>query len=717
MLFTGLLLTSGAIYIGIEVFKKSRKQKKFVDALLYVEGDDEYADKTGQSTSLLASNEEDYDDDYYDDYYDDDYDDNTEIEYINEPWINRDLTISTISLGLAIAGALFYPPLGLIAASGLVYLTIPIWKETYNILKKERRLSIVLLDAIVLPGLLLGGFIVAAAISYWLFNFSLKLTQRIKNNSEKNVVKMFGEQPRTVWIQQEGCEQEIPLEKVLAGDIVVVQAGETIPVDGLITEGIASVDQQMLTGEAQPVEKEENDSVFAATIVLSGKIYIQVDKTGNETVSAQISQILEETTELIDSVQLHADEIQESWLLPVLGFSALALPVSGLGGALAILNSALPETLQVASPLSILNYLFIASNNGILIKDGRVLESLQQVDTIVFDKTGTLTQEQPHIGKIHTCEQYTEDMILSYAAAAEAKQTHPIARAILESAQDRQLEVPSIQDAHYEIGYGIKVSLNDWQVRVGSARFMALENIPVPDTIQAIQAECSEQGASLVYVAIDNTLAGVIELRSTIRPEAKHIIEQLQQSGYSIVIISGDHEIPTRQLAESLGIESYFAEVLPQRKARLIRKLQRAGKFVCFVGDGINDAIALKGADVSISLRGASTVAMDTAQVILMDGSLSKLLQVFELAGQLEKNLRRSVFITFLPTFICIGGVFFLQAGIYSGIALYYVSMLTGISNAMWPLIDHKMKQPKKLNSQSSDTDKNKSIKKLKTES
>lgn len=708
MLLTGFLLTSGAVYIGIEVFKKSRKQKKFVDALLYVKEDDEYGDQTGiQSTSLLASNEEEYDDE---DYYE-----NSEIAGIDEPWVNKDLTISTISLGFAIAGALFFPPLGLIAASGLVYLTIPIWKETYHFVIKERRLSIVLLDAIVLPGLILGGFTVAAAISYWLYYFALKLTQKIKNRSEKNVVNMFGEQPRTVWIQQEDCEQEIPLEKVLVGDIVVVQAGETIPVDGLITEGIASVDQQMLTGEAQPVEKEANDSVFAATVVLSGKILIKVEKTGDETVSAQITQILEQTTELIDSVQLRADEIQESWFLPVMGFSALALPVSGLGGTLAILNSALPETLQVASPLSILNYLFIASNNGILIKDGRVLESLQQVDTIVFDKTGTLTQDQPHIGKIHTCEQYTEDMILSSAAAAEAKQSHPIARAILQTAQDRRLEVPSIQEAHYEVGYGIKVQLNDWLVRVGSARFMALEDIPVPDTIQAIQAECSEQGASLVYVAIDNTLAGVIELRPTIRPEAKHIIKELQQSGYSLVILSGDHEIPTRQLAESLGIDHYFAEVLPQNKARLIKKLQRAGKSVCFVGDGINDAIALKRADVSISLRGASTVAIDTAQVVLMDGSLSQLVHIFDLAEELETNLRRSTLITFVPTFICISGVFFLRAGIYSGIVLYYASMLAGIGNAMWPLIDHKMKQMKKLNNQSSDTDKKESIKKLKT--
>ncbi|KHD07478.2 hypothetical protein PN36_21445 [Candidatus Thiomargarita nelsonii] len=232
----------------------------------------------------------------------------------------------------------------------------------------------------------------------------------------------------------------------------------------------------------------------------------------------------------------------------------------------------------------------------------------------------------------------------------------------------------------YQVGYGIQVKLGETLVRVGSARFMQPENISLPKEIQSLQTQSKAQGHSLVYVALNDQLGGVLELQPAIRPEAKEIISYLKDKGISLYIISGDHEQPTRQLAAELGIEHYFTETLPEQKADLIAQLRASGKFVGFVGDGINDAIAL---NVSISLRGAAT---DTAQIILMDGNLSKLKPLFEIAQAFESNMRTNYWLTIMPCVICLGGLFFFHLGVVGGMATYYTGKVVGLGNTMLPL-------------------------------
>ena len=242
-----------------------------------------------------------------------------------------------------------------------------------------------------------------------------------------------------------------------------------------------------------------------------------------------------------------------------------------------------------------------------------------------------------------------------------------------------------IDEANYEIGYGLKVQLDDKLIRVGSIRFMTMENIVIPPRIHTLQTKSHDQGASLVYVAVNEQLSGAIELQATIRPEAKQVIDNLHQRGMTIVIISGDHKKPTQQLAQELGIDQYFAETLPENKAQLIEKLQKEGKSVCFVGDGINDSIALKKANVSISLRGASTIATDTAQVILMDESLKQLPILFDLATRLEKNMRTGFVTALIPGVMCVSGVYFFHIGVITAGVLYNLSLGIGVVNAMLP--------------------------------
>ncbi|MEZ4727027.1 MAG: HAD-IC family P-type ATPase [Caldilineaceae bacterium] len=287
-----------------------------------------------------------------------------------------------------------------------------------------------------------------------------------------------------------------------------------------------------------------------------------------------------------------------------------------------------------------------------MIKDGRALELVSQVDTVIFDKTGTLTLEQLTVGKIHACitgtaTEFTEADVLRYAAAAEYKQTHPIARAILQKAETSRIEIPTTSDVAYTTGLGLEVTVQEGQdaaqlIQVGSLRYMEQKQIPISTAIQSIQTECHQQGHSLIYVAVGNQLAGVIELQPTIRPEAKAIVTALKERAMDLYIISGDQAEPTQNLAHQLGIDHYFAQVLPEEKATLVAELQQAGKSVCFIGDGINDSIALKMADVSISLRGATTMAMDTAQIIMMDGTLRQLPKLFAVADKLESTMQRN---------------------------------------------------------------------------
>ena len=543
-----------------------------------------------------------------------------------EQEINHYMAFSGLSLALTTAGALFYPPLTVASIPVLLYMATNFFKWQYNMMFKEKRVGAALIDFMTVTGTLATGHYFAASLTYVLLCVSRKLLIKTEDHSRKSLINVFGTEPRFIWIQRDGSEVEIPFEGLSIGDIVVAHAGETIPVDGTIVTGRALVDQRTLTGESQPVEKAIGDTAFASTVVLSGQVHIQVEKAGKETVAAQIGDILNHTADFTSTIQSRGEKVIDRGAVPTLGFSAFALPVLGTAQAVAVLYASFGYHMRIAAPISVLNFLRIASQNGVLIKDGRSLELLSEIDTIVFDKTGTLTEEVPTVGTIYTCHDYGENDVLTYAAAAEYKQTHPIAQAIQQEAHSRELIVPSISEAKYEVGYGLKVLVGGTLakqgvlVRVGSARFMSMEGITIPADIKKIEAACHAEGNSFVYVALDNQLGGAIELRPTVRPEAKKLTRALRKRHISIVIISGDHEKPTKKLAESLGIDHYFAEVLPQDKAQLIEQLQEKGKSVCFVGDGINDSIALKKANVSISLCGASTIATDTAGIILMDG-------------------------------------------------------------------------------------------------
>ena len=606
-----------------------------------------------------------------------------------EKEINRYLTYSGVSLALA-TGGMWIPILNALYVPTYLYILRPFLVDAYEAIVKEKKVGVAVLDALGTTGPFLLGHFFVASLAICLVNLSHKLIIKTEDHSRSSLINIFGEQPRFVWIEREGVEVEIPFETLSVGDMVVVHAGQTICVDGIITGGVASIDERALTGESQPVEKSVGERVFASTILLSGRISIQVEKAGRDTVAAQIGDILNSTADFKSSVLSRGQKIVDLGAMPTVALGALSWPFLGLERALAILFAGFGYHMRFTAPISVLNFLRITSENGILIKDGRSLELLSEIDTVVFDKTGTLTEEVPTVGAIHTCNGVTVHDVLTYAAAAEDKQTHPIARAITDFAKKRGHTLPPISDATIEMGYGLQVKVEGKLVHVGSGRFMEICAIAIEADIKKLEENCHTEGYSLVYVAIDNQLAGAIELHPTIRPEARRITSELRKRNIGMYIISGDHQKPTQKLAESLGIDHYFAQVLPQDKANLIEQLQQEGKSVCFIGDGINDSIALKKANVGISMSGASTIATDSAGIILMDGTLNQFIRLLDIANELDSNLTRSTIMTVVPGIICVGGVWFLHFGIVSSVILFNMGLVASLSNGLLPLIKHQ---------------------------
>jgi Cu2+-exporting ATPase len=603
--------------------------------------------------------------------------------------VDRNLLVSSGSLGLAIVGKLFFFPIALLSLPGILYITHFAMTQALQSLFKERKFTVDVLSSLTKILFLINGFLVFASFSVFMFSLNRKLLNKVSDNSRKNIIDVFKQQPSKVWVVYDDIEREIPFEELKTGDTVLVNAGGTIPVDGAIIEGSASVDQHILTGEFQPVERHKGDEVFALTLVLSGKIYIRARETGQETTAAQIATILNNTISTKTDVQLWSREISDKSVLPTIAISAATTPFIGPIGALGVLNSHYKYRASIASAIGVMNYLDKASHNGILVKDGHTFELLEKIDTVVFDKTGTLTEEEPCVAKVHAFNGYSEEQILSYAAAAETKQSHPIAKAILKKAAEEQLELPRIEDAAYKLGYGLTVGIDGHIIRVGSLRFLEQEGMTISDEVHATQIYCQQQGAPVIVIAIDDHAVGAIELAASVRPGTRELIHELtHECGIkSTYIISGDQEAPTRKLAEELGIDHYFAQVLPEDKARLIAELQAQGKSVCYVGDGINDSIALQEADVSVSIRGASTVATDTAQIVLMGKTLNQLPYLFRMGKHFNRHMKTVVATVITPSLISVvGSIMFFNVGLIQSFIFPQIGLMAGIAVAMRPV-------------------------------
>ena len=596
------------------------------------------------------------------------------------------LAMSGVSVGLSTA-RLFYAPLALPSVLLFSYTAMPYLKQTEKSLLKDKKVDGYVLYSVADMMMLGIGAYASASIGIGLLHLSKYILSNAKERSKRQLVDIFSQQPDKVWALKNGVEVLLAIDQLKKNDILVVDAGDIIPVDGTVTDGIAAVDQKVLTGEAHPSDKAVGDRVFASTMVVSGKIHILMEHSGQETLVARIGEIINQSIDFKGSQELKGEKWADSFTTPVLALGLLSWPFLGPTVTVGILYCHIANTIRVVAPLSTLNYLSIAADNGILVKDGHVLEDLTHIDTFIFDKTGTLTQETPEVGQIILCSnRYTEKDILFYAAAAEQKSAHPIAKAILKMAEDKNMVLPKINDSSYDIGYGISVDIDGKTIHIGSSRFMQMKEVKVSQKMTKIMDEALAMGHSVIMLAINSKLEGLLEIHTILRPEAQKTIDVLRQSGIQhMVIVSGDQALPTSALAKALEIEDYFYEILPEQKAEIVEKLQSEGKKVAFVGDGVNDAIAMEKADVSISLSGASSIATDVAQIVLLDGSLTHLPQLLELSRKLDKNLSRSLVLNIVPNVIALNGILFFNFGMLTTIMISQSPLVMGAINALLP--------------------------------
>jgi len=559
---------------------------------------------------------------------------------------------------------------------------VSVWpevRECWRVAVRERRFSMIHLLLIYLVGLWLGGYYLIGMVGILLNGVGYKIELLTQSITRHSLTHLLGKQPSQVWVVVDGEERLIAFAELQLKDILVLSAGQPVPVDGVVVAGAAMVDQHRLTGESQPVEKAAGDQVLAATLVLGGKIQVRVEKTGAETTAARIGEVLNQT---VEGQEIHlADQLKEieSERVPMLSGGVLGWLLRGPQTGLAMLGCNFMISLPPLRLLTLLNGLGTGAERGVLIKDGRALERLAGVDTVVFDKTGTLTLERQHVVGVHALPPFREAELLTLAAAAEQRQSHPIAQAILAAASERQLALPDLDDAEVELGLGLRAQIKDQAVRIGSERFLAQNDLELPADLAKLQAAAHAKGHGMVFVAVAATVAGAIELAAVSRPEAQATVAWLRLRGLSLYILSGDQEAPTANLAKELGMDGWFANTLPEQKANRIQALQEEGKRVCFIGDGINDAIALRKAEVSISLRGATTVATDAAQVVLMEDDLNQLKLLWELAESFEESLVANTRWARGLGLLACAGVLLLPYGYWTTELLWSVQIIVGI--------------------------------------
>ncbi|CAM2070353.1 Heavy metal translocating P-type ATPase [Sulfidibacter corallicola] len=568
---------------------------------------------------------------------------------------------------------LLVPALGPVGMVSYIYTAMPYMRDVEKSLVKDRKANVDVLFFLADMLTLGSGSYFTAGFGLWLIHSAKSGAQKAKDNSDKMIADVFEQLPQKVWLLVDGSEIEVPFKQIRPGDTVVVATGQVIPVDGIVTEGLAAIDQRALTGESQPAEKTVGDRVFANTAVITGRVLIMVEKSGEDTTASRISQLLVSSVGYKSDIQLKGEKWADLATQPMLIAAGVMLPVVGAVTTAVFINSHFGNRIRLLAPMATLRHITVAAQHGMLVKDGRALEKLCHVDTVLFDKTGTLTSDEPEVLRIFTCPGYEEQGILRYAAMAEGKVSHPIARAILKAAMDAHLSWPDLEDSQYKVGYGITVELEEGVLRVGSIRFMTGSGIGIPQAIDAAIGHAHSVGNTMIMVAMDREVIGAIELQPSVRPDTSELIRHLRELGIRhMAIVSGDHGGPTRKLAEELGMDEYFHDILPEQKADIVTNLQAKGRSVCFIGDGINDAIAMREADVSISLAGANTIATDVAEIIMMDGDLAGLGDLFYISHKLDQTLHRSLELTIAPGVLNLGGAFVFHYGIMASLLVNF---------------------------------------------
>ncbi len=526
------------------------------------------------------------------------------------------------------------------------------------------------------------------------------LEARARGKTSDAVKKLIGLAPKSARVVRNGAETEVPVADVEPGDVISVRPGEKIPADGIVTEGYSSVDESMITGEPIPVEKRPGGSVTGGAINKTGSFKFEAVKVGRNTVLAGIIEMVQRAQGSKPPIARLADTISSFFVPAVMGLAALTFIIwyafgpppaftYALLNFISVLIIACPCALGLATPTSIMVGTGKGAESGILIRSGEALEAAHKLNCIVLDKTGTVTRGEPSVTDIITNNSITEDQALYYAASAEKTSEHPLAGAFLKAARESGIKLGETRQFQAIAGHGIKGSVDGRELLLGNLRMMTDEGIDTGQLAPAAEG-LSNEGKTPVFLALDKKPAAVLAVADTLKENSREAIKALRDMGLEVIILTGDNKRPAQAIARQAGADNVIAEVLPDKKAEVIKKLQSEGKKVGMAGDGINDAPALAQADVGIAMGTGTDVAIEAADITLMAGDLRGVVRAIALSKATLKNIKQNLFWAFAYNTILIpvaAGALYpffgtLLSPVYAAAAMG-MSSVTVVSNAL----------------------------------
>jgi len=477
-----------------------------------------------------------------------------------------------------------------------------------------------------------------------------------KGKTSEAIKKLMGLQAKTARVIRNGMEQDIPVEDVEVGDIVVVRPGEKIPVDGKIIEGSSAVDESMLTGESLPVEKKEGDLVIGATINKYGTFKFEATKVGKDMALSQIIKMVEEAQGSKAPIQKIADQVSGIFVPSVMGIALLTFLIwyfavgnftSAIVSAVSVLVIACPCALGLATPTAIMVGTGKGAENGILIKGGEYLEMAYKLNAVVLDKTGTITKGQPEVTDIISLGGLTQSEILKISAISEKPSEHPLGAAIYEKGKAELGNLPDPDKFEAIPGRGIMAITEGKTIYIGTRKLMAEKGIELANS-ESVIVNLEDEGKTAMLVSVDDRIEGIIAVADTVKENSKSAIEDLQRMGIEVYMITGDNKRTANAIAKQVGISNVLAEVLPENKAEEVERLKKQGKVVGMVGDGINDAPALATADIGMAIGTGTDVAMEAADITLMRGDLRSIPMAIKLSRRTMRKIKQNLFWAFI---------------------------------------------------------------------
>jgi Cu+-exporting ATPase len=550
-----------------------------------------------------------------------------------------------------------------------------------------------------LPSLAQHVYFEAATIIIALVNFGALLELRARRHTSSAIKRLMGLQPKTARLVKGEEEIDVPIETLIIGDMIRVRPGEKIPVDGVLTEGSSNVDESMLTGEPLPVTKNIRDSVVSGTVNKTGTFIFKASHVGKDTVLAKIIQLVQQAQNSKPKLAKLADQISSVFVPTVMiiaivtaliWFNVGPEPKSAymLVTAMAVLVIACPCALGLAVPISVIIGVGKAAEYGILIRQADALQQAGTLTTIVLDKTGTITLGQPKLIGIYPIPGQDEIELLTLAASLEAGSEHSLADAILSAAKEKKLNLLNVTNFQASAGRGVSGVIQEKTVCLGNSIFMQQLKIKLDDILQQSE-QLAKEGKTPIFVAIDNEVIGVLAIADPIKPDAKSAISRLKKMGIKVIMLTGDHHATAKAIASEVDIDNVIAEVLPQDKAIKITELQVNGEIVGMVGDGINDAPALARAHVGFAIGTGTDIAIESAGITLMRGSLEGIADAITISQQTIRNMKQNLFGAFIYNVVGIpiaAGILFPFIGLLlnpmiAGAAMA-LSSVTVVSNA-----------------------------------